>query len=59
MIALRADGSTFVTPLDSVAKRERLLPPEYIAGSGNDVTPAFRDYAAPLVEPIPGYPVLF
>jgi 6-phosphofructokinase 1 len=41
-------------PLDSIANAEKLLPDEYIAPEGNDVTQAFLDYARPLIgEPLP------
>lgn len=55
MVALRSDSSTFLTPLETVARRERLLPPDWIAESGHDVTADFRRYASPLVGEIPGY----
>ncbi|MGA2589841.1 MAG: diphosphate--fructose-6-phosphate 1-phosphotransferase [Bryobacteraceae bacterium] len=55
MIALRRESSapyyaaTFLTPLETVARMERLLPPDWIHPDGNDVLPAFREYAAPLI----------
>lgn len=55
MVALRRDGSTFLTPLETVARVERLLPDEFIHPDGNDVTPAFRDYGSPLVGEVPGW----
>jgi len=58
MVALRRDGDTFLTPLETVARAERLLPAEWIHPDGNDVTPAFREYAAPLVGEVPGWPRL-
>jgi 6-phosphofructokinase len=58
MVALRRDASTFLTPLETVARVERLLPAEWIHPDGNDVLPAFRDYAAPLVGEVPGWPRL-
>jgi 6-phosphofructokinase len=58
MIALRRDSSTFLAPLESVARVERLLPGEWIHPEGNDVTATFRDYAAPLVGEVAGWPRL-
>jgi len=55
MVALRRDSSTFLTPLETVARRERLLPPDWIHADGHDVLPAFRDYAAPLVGDVPAW----
>jgi 6-phosphofructokinase 1 len=41
-------------PLDKIANAEKLLPDEYIAAEGNDVTDAFVDYALPLIGgPLP------
>lgn len=40
-------------PLSSVAKNTRHMPDEFISESGNDVTKAFLDYAAPLVGELP------
>lgn len=64
MVALRRDSqepyrsSTFLTPLETVARVERLLPPEWIHPDGHDVLPAFREYAAPLVGEVPAWPRL-
>lgn len=55
MVALRRDSSTFLTPLETVARPERVLPPEWIHPDGNDLMPAFREYAAPLVGEVPGW----
>jgi 6-phosphofructokinase 1 len=61
MVAIRRDAdspyrsSTFLTPLEAVARRERPLPPAWIAEAGNDVTEEFLRYARPLVGEIPGY----
>jgi 6-phosphofructokinase 1 len=55
MVALDAVGGTFLTALDSVAGKERLLPKEWISEAGNDVTSAFAEYATPLVGQVPGY----
>ena len=40
-------------PLASVAKRTRSMPAAFIAKNGHDVTPAFLDYARPLVGDLP------
>ena len=40
-------------PLKNVAKNTRCVPDAYIAKTGNDVTKAFIDYAAPIVGPLP------
>ena len=40
-------------PLRNVAKETRHVPDEFIAASGNDVTPAFVAYATPLVGELP------
>ncbi len=61
MVALRRDcdapysSSTFLTPLESVAGRERLMPPEWIAPAGNDVGSAFLEYVRPLIGEIRHY----
>jgi 6-phosphofructokinase 1 len=36
-------------PLDEIANAEKLLPDDYLAPEGNDVTSAFMDYARPLI----------
>ncbi|MBI1850904.1 MAG: 6-phosphofructokinase [Planctomycetes bacterium] len=43
---------TFLTPLDSVAKKTKSLDAAFIAPAGNDVTRAFVEYAAPLAGPL-------
>jgi 6-phosphofructokinase 1 len=58
MVALRRDSSTFLTPLETVARVERRLPTDWIHPDGNDLLPAFRDYAAPLVGEILAWPLL-
>jgi 6-phosphofructokinase 1 len=64
MVAIRRESgepwrsSTFLTPLESVARKQRTLPLEWIVPEGNDVLPAFRDYARPLVGDVPFYPRL-
>ena len=50
---------TFLTPLETVARVERLLPSEWLAPEGNDVTAAFRDYAAPLIGEVQSYGAMF
>ncbi len=44
--------TTGLADLEKVANAERLLPPEWINAAGNDVLPAFVEYAAPLAGPI-------
>lgn len=52
----RYRATTGLVPLESVANRERLLPAEYLTADGTDVTPAFREYAEPLLGgPLPEY----
>jgi 6-phosphofructokinase len=47
---------TGLAPLAEVANAERPVPGEFIAPSGNDVTPAFLAYARPLIGgPLPPY----
>jgi 6-phosphofructokinase len=58
IVALDQDGGTFLTPLKTVAARERLLPSDWIFEAGNDGTPAFLDYATPLVGEVKSYPGL-
>ena len=44
---------TGTAPLADIANAEKLLPDAYLAADGNDVTPAFLDYARPLIgEPL-------
>lgn len=46
-------------PLDQVACRERALPREFINSDGNYPTPAFFEYAGPLIgDGLPDYPSL-
>jgi 6-phosphofructokinase 1 len=51
--AERADGKyrarTKLIPLEAVAGKERRLPDEFINAEGTGVTPAFVQYATPLV----------
>ena len=58
MVALRRDSSTFLTPLETVARVERLLPADWIHPEGHGVLPAFREYAAPLIGEVPPWPRL-
>ncbi len=61
MVAIRRDSimpyrsSTFLTPLETVARKERLLPREWINTAGNNVTDDFIDYASPLIPRLEGY----
>jgi len=48
-------ASTGVAPLESVAFIERLFPAEWRSPEGNDVMPAFREYAGPLIGRIDPY----
>lgn len=59
MVALDGDGGTFLTSLESVARREKPIPEAWIAGSDNDVLRAFTEYATPLAGDIAGYPDLW
>ena len=40
-------------PAEAAAKYTRSVPKEFIAKNGHDVTPAFIDYAKPIVGPLP------
>ena len=53
MVALDAEGGTFLTPLNTVAGKERAFPAEWIAEKGNGVTEEFRKWAEPLIGPVP------
>jgi 6-phosphofructokinase 1 len=45
---------TGIAPLRDVANAERCLPAEYLTADGTNITPAFRDYALPLLgDPLP------
>ena len=47
---------TDLAPLEAVANAERPMPAEFISADGNDVTPAFIEYARPLIGgPLPSY----
>ena len=56
-VAIRRTGDYsveyFLTPLDTVARESRGMPPEYINEAGNDVTDAFRNYVRPLAGSLP------
>ena len=43
----------FLTPLSTVARKTKDFPAEFIHRDGNDVTPAFIEYARPLVGDLP------
>ena len=43
----------FLAELADVARETKNLPAEYINGAGNNITEAFRTYAAPLTGPLP------
>jgi len=46
--------TTGTAPLEAVANAERPVPEEFINADGNDVTPAFLEYARPLIGgPVP------
>jgi 6-phosphofructokinase 1 len=51
-------SEVFLTPLDSVARRERPLPSEFIAPDGKDVTDELLAYLAPLTGGLPPHPRL-
>jgi ATP-dependent phosphofructokinase / diphosphate-dependent phosphofructokinase len=61
MVAIRRDScvpyrsSTFLAPLEQVARAERRLPPNWIAPAANDITAQFLDYISPLIPTIEGY----
>jgi ATP-dependent phosphofructokinase / diphosphate-dependent phosphofructokinase len=59
IVASREDGyqsSTGLAPLEAIANVQRPLPADFINEAGNFVTPAFRDYAGPLIGgPLPNY----
>jgi len=45
--------SYFLTPLETVARKSRVMDDEFLNEAGNGVTEAFRHYVAPLVGPMP------
>ena len=58
MIALRHDGSTYLTSLDSVVGRERKLPEEWIAPGGHGIRLEFLEWLRPLAGSVPPLPRL-
>jgi 6-phosphofructokinase 1 len=64
MVAIRRDAnspyasSTFLTPLEHVARVERLLPLDWITPEANNVAEAFVRYASPLLPAVRKYPRL-
>ena len=46
------DCSTSLVPLPDVARFERKMPAAFLADSGADITPAFMEYARPLIGPV-------
>jgi 6-phosphofructokinase 1 len=58
MVALRRvsanpyEAETFLAPLEHVAAVERVVPVDWIAATGDDVTPQFLDYVRPLAGEI-------
>jgi 6-phosphofructokinase 1 len=55
---LRDPGATGLASLERVAYTERLLPPEWIGPEGNDVGPAFSEWARPLIGAVPAHATL-
>ena len=57
-VAIRRTGDYsvdyFLTPLDTVARDTKPLPPEYLKGS-HDIAESFRYYARPLIGTIPHF----
>lgn len=47
------DVRTFVTPLESVARRTKTLPREFVNEAGNNIEESYRGYVAPLVGDLP------
>ncbi|HNV71610.1 MAG TPA: 6-phosphofructokinase [Candidatus Ozemobacteraceae bacterium] len=56
-VAIRRTGDYsveyFLTPLETVAKETKHMPDSFISAAGNDVTTEFKDYARPLLGPLP------
>jgi 6-phosphofructokinase 1 len=52
---LHEPGVTGLAPLERVAYTERLLPGHWIAPAGNDVDPAFLEWARPLIGNVPAH----
>jgi 6-phosphofructokinase 1 len=51
MVALDAESRTFLTPLETVARRERPFPLDWIDSPG-----LYKEYASPLIGDVPHYP---
>jgi 6-phosphofructokinase 1 len=49
----RYASETFITPLETVAKRTRHLEDRFLSPAGNDITAEFVSYAKPLVGELP------
>ena len=48
--------TTGLAPLEAVAHAEKKVPDEFISDEGNDITPAFLEYARPLLGgPLPSF----
>ena len=48
--------TTGLAPLEAVAHAEKRVPDEFISEEGNDITPAFLEYARPLLGgPLPSF----
>ena len=58
MMALRHDGSVYLTSLDSVAGRVRKFPEEWIEPGGQGVRPEFLEWLRPLAGGVPSLPRL-
>jgi 6-phosphofructokinase 1 len=64
MIAIRRESSlpyqstTFLAPLQEVARAERGLPNDWIACTANDIAQPFLDYVSPLIPSVESYPQL-
>jgi len=61
MVAIRREcsvpyrSSTFLVPLEDVARIERRLPQDWISSEANDVTQSFLDYVSPLIPDVESY----
>jgi ATP-dependent phosphofructokinase / diphosphate-dependent phosphofructokinase len=61
MVAIRRESclpyrsTTFLTPLEEVARAERLIPHNWIAPEANDVAQPFIDYVSPLIPELESY----
>ena len=58
---VRAPGARYacetgLADLDQIANTQKLLPPEFLDATGTGMTPAFLEYARPLIgDPLPGH----